>query len=175
MDEKTLSNHDKKVAIKAELVTGANPRKLSEKYGVHYTTVIGYRNDLREGTLEAEILDVADADAHVLKVVANEVKKKVADSGALPPKSMAQFSDKVDDIVEGVSSLQLLETEFHTTITKLLKWANAQITDDMRLADWRAIASQIGELHSKVYSNGMQVNVQQNNNAGSSFTNGMVN
>ena len=174
MDEKTLSNAEKQVAIKAELVAGGNPRKLADKYGVHYTTVIGYRNDLRDGVIDTEVLDVANADAHVLKVVAEEVKTKVADAGALPPKSLEGFNDKVDDIVEGVSSLQLLDTQFHTTITKLLSWANNQITDDMRLADWRAIASQVGELHTAVFSKGTTVNVQQNNGA-TGFSSGMVN
>ena len=162
---------DKKVAIKAELITGANARKLAEKYDVHYSTVVKYRNELRDGKKDA--IDVVDADieAPALHLIAEGVKAK----SDLPPKVQKVFEAKVDDIVEGISSLQLLDTEFHKTITKLLDWANNQITDDMAMKDWRMIASQIGDLHTAIFSKGTTVNVQQNNNTGNSFTQGMVN
>jgi len=173
MDVKLLGIKEKKVAIQAELITGANPRKLAEKYDIHYTTVIKYRNEQREGVVNTEVLDVADADATVLRVVAEKVKAEVAE--VLPPKKAEAFADKVDDLVVGVSSLQLLDTSFHETITKLLNWANAQINDDMSLKEWMAIAGKIGELHTAVFAKGgVSVNVQQNNNA-TSFSTGMVN
>lgn len=164
---------EKKTAIKAELVIGGNPRKLADSYGVHYTTVIGYRNDLREGKVDKEILDVADTDAHVLRAVAEGIKAKAA--RVLPTKASKDFSAKVDDITAGVSSLNTLDTKFHSTITKLLSWADMQIHEDMKLSDWRAIATQVAQLHEAVYSKGTTVQVQQNNTTSNSFTTGMVN
>ncbi len=171
--EKLLSNQEKQSAIKAEIITGANPRKLADKYSVHYTTVIKYRNELRDGVVESEVLDVAASDAHVLHTVAENIKAQNVE--VLPPKGAQAFNDKIDDLVEGVNSLALLDTAFHYTITTLLEWANKQITDDMPLKDWKVIASSVGELHTSIFSKGgVNVNVQQNNGA-SGFSSGMVN
>ncbi len=173
MELKLLSKAEKKIAIKAELVTGANTRKLATKYDVHYTTVIGYRNELREGNSKDEALAVADVGDVALKVIAENVKAQTIE--VLPPKKAEEFNTAVDGLVEGASSLQILDTEFHTTITKLLSWANNQIDDNMDIKTWEKIAYRIGELHKSIFmSGGVQVNVQQNN-ANNSFSNGMVN
>ena len=171
--EKLLTNQEKQSAIKAELVTGANPRKLADKYDLHYTTVIKYRNELREGKVESDVIDVANSDAHVLHTVAENIKAQNVE--VLPPKGAQAFNDKIDDLVEGVNSLALLDTSFHNTITKLLGWADKQITDDMPLKDWKLIASSVGELHTSIFSKGgVNVNVQQNNGS-RGFSSGMVN
>ena len=171
MDNKLLSNADKKIAIKAELVTGANPRKLSERYDIHYSTVITYRNELRNGSKKDDALEVAQTKEVVMAVVAENIKKQTEEN--LTPKKAAQFNGMVDEIVEGISSFQLLETDLHTTMSSLLKYANNRISDDMDFKEWEKIAFRIGELHKAIYATGgVAVNVQQNNN---SFTNGMVN
>ena len=173
MDIKLLSNKDKKIAIQAELIAGANVRKLAEKYDVHYTTMLGYRNELREGVAREEVLAFTDVKEVALHSIAENVKSQSAE--VLPPKKAKQFNNAVDEMVEGVNSLQLLDTAFHNTITRLLTWADNQITDDIDYKTWNNIATRIGELHKAVFANGgVQVNVQQNN-ANNSFSAGMTN
>ena len=172
MSEKLLSKEEKKVAVEAELIVGANPRKLAEKYGIHYTTVIGYRNAMRNNGSNPDVLTLGDADLGLVKAVADKVVSQAVKADILPKdKGRA----KVDAIVDGVGGLKLLSDEFQDTITKLLHKANSYITDDMKLAEFRQVASTVGELHEKVYSKGgTQVNVQQNN-GGTGFSSGMVN
>jgi len=174
MEIDTLSNAEKKVAVKAELIAGGNARKLATKYGIHYSTVVGYRNEMREGNSKDVVLEVAETKEVALAVIANNIKEQTEDS--LPPKKAQKFNMAVDELVEGVSSLQLLDKSFHKSITGLLSWADNQIDDDMDIKLWEKIAYRIGELHKCVFANeGVSVNVQQNNNSGNSFTNGMVN
>lgn len=169
-----MSTKDKKVAIEAELVTGANPRKLAEKYKVHYTTVVGYRNKMREGGVnDTDIEVLTDADAGLVRAVAEEVTQKAVDAELLPPEAAKA---KVAAIVDGVDGLKSLSTEFQDTITKLLHKANDFINDDMKLSEFRQVAGTVGELHEKVFAKGgTQVNVQQNNSGGGGFSSGMVN
>jgi len=174
MDIEHMTNADKKVAVKAELVTGANARKLATKYDIHYSTVITYRNELRNGSKKEEVLEIAETKEVVLAVVADNIKKQTQET--LTPKKAAQFNGMVDEIVEGISSFQLLETDLHTTMSSLLRYANNRISDDMDFKEWEKIAYRIGELHKAIYATGgVAVNVQQNNNTCNSFTNGMVN
>ena len=174
MDEKSLSTKEKKVAIQAQLIAGGNPRKLSEKYGLNYLTVISYRNELRDGSAKKDVINLANTSDVVLTVAVENIKEQTAE--VLPPKKAAEFNAAVDEMVEGIDSLKLMNTEFHSTITRLLSWANKQITDDMDIKTWDRIAIRIGELHKAIFATGTQVNVQQNGGGGNhSFTAGMVN
>jgi len=168
---KELDSKSKKTAIEAELITGANPRKLSEKYDVHYSTVMTYRTALREaGTEDVKVLN--DADLGLVKAVAEEIKQRAVDAEILPSN---RADAKIEAIIKGTNGLKSLTDEFQTTITKLLHQANSYINDDMKLSEFRQVATTVGELHEKTFSKGgTQVNVQQNN-GGSGFSSGMVN
>ncbi len=173
MDKKLLSKSEKRVAIKAELLLGANSKRLSDSYGIPYATVVKYRTEQREGVGHSDILDLARTDAPLLQAVADGVKTKSAE--VLPSATAAVFSGKVDELVSSVTMLHMLENSFHETITKLLSWANLQIRDDMDIKEWVIITDRIGELHTAIFANkGVQVNVQQNNSAGG-FKQSMVN
>jgi len=154
---------DKKTEILAELATGKSPKYLANKYKtVGQVTITKWRNDLREGLVINEILDVAKKDPHVLQMVAEGVKDKVYNSA--PIELSIPFGEKVDALVEGVTSLQLLDKAFHHTVTKLLKWADNRITDEMDIKEWKMIAGQIGELHTAIFAKGgTNVNVMQMN------------
>lgn len=173
MNYKTMSAKDKKVAIEAELVTGVAPRKLADKYDVHYTTVLSYRTAMREaGVTNEDIAVLVDTDAGMVRAVAKEITKKAVEAEILPTKDAIA---KEDAIVDGVNGLKTLNTEFQDTITRLLHKANDFISDDMKLSEFRQVAGTVGDLHEKVFSKGgTQVNVQQNNSNGG-FSSGMVN
>jgi len=167
MDIKLLDKEEKKVRILAELLTGKKPRALAEEYDVHYATVMTWKRESKEQKVESAVLDVAEADADVLHLVTEGIKKQSAE--VLPPKQANSVIKKVDELKEGVNSLQLLDTAFHDTIMNLLTWANAQINEDMALKDWKLIANQIGELHSAIFSKGgTTVNMMQQNNSANS-------
>jgi len=157
----------KKAEILVQLAQGAKPRKLSDDFDVPYSTIMTWRREMGDSKVKDEVLDVAKADKVVLATVVEGIKEQATDN--LPPATAKSMGRKLDQLEEGISSLQLLDTQFHDTIIKLLKWADKQITDDMSMRDWKMLASSIGDLHSAIFSKGgTNINLMQQNNSGSS-------
>jgi len=143
---------NKELKIKAELANGGKPRALSEKYGVHYTTVIGYRKQMQEEAEKRKASKLASVDPVAVQVVVDNIP----DDADIP---------KVDfqPVIEGAKGLGSLESNFQEATKKLLE-RGMELMDDEKLTPtgWKTLASGIGELYSNIYMN-KGTNVQVNN------------
>lgn len=158
-----LSIDQKKVAILAELNTGASATELAIKYDVNPMTIGSWR---RKQRLEAErvaILEVETVDADVVASVVAGIKEKASD--ALPPKQYRKLDAQLDKLQEGVTSLQMLDTAFHNSMMNLLEWANDRIQDDMKVSEWTALVNGISVLHNNMFGKGANTNVNIINSA----------
>ena len=166
-----LSTEQKKIAIMAELNLGAKLVDVAEKYDVNPMTIGTWRRKARKDAEKDSIIDLETVPPEVIETVLMEVKEKAKKSENLSPKQYRKLDAQLDNLSNGVSSLQLLDTGFHNTMLNLLEWANDKITDDMKVSEWTALVNGISTLHSNMFGKSANTNVniiQANNNAGSS-------
>ncbi len=168
--EKLLSPAKAKVAIMAELARGAKANDLAVKYDVNPMTIGSWKRKARMDAEKGDILEVAvEVEPVVLEAVAQELKAKAKDAG-MPAKQYAKFDTQLDKLKDGATSLQLLDTAFHTTMMNLLQWANDRITDDMKIGEWTQLVNGITTMHTALFAKGADstINIMQGMNSQSS-------
>jgi len=163
LDNKLLSKRDKDIRIKAELVAQyITEEQMCQLFDVSLAVVKRNKRELAEPA--SQTAELLDTDEHVLRNVVDEVRKY--------PDVTKEYVGKVEKVVNGVTELKTLESEFQDTARLLLGWANDHIPD-AKPSEWKLIAGTVGELHEKIFAKGgTTVNVQQNNGG---FSDGMVN
>jgi len=99
---------------------------------------------------QEEIQKVATLDRAALSVVFEKAKK-----------SAPTIVTQIDQVAEGVDSLQLLNTDFHTTLGKVLKKANTYLDEEeLKVSDFVAVTNSVSNAYNLVFnSKGVNVNV----------------
>jgi len=158
-----LSKEESEAAVKAELATGGKPRPLSTKYNIAYPTVCKWAREAKGISDHDLALELKDTNMDAVEQIVETLQE--TNTQVLGPATATILNKQLDEVANGASSLQLLDVAFHETIINLLGYANRKINDDMSMSDFKTIAHQTGELHSKLFSKGgTNVNIMQNNN-----------
>ena len=187
MDTKQLTNKQKKVAVLAEMALGAGRTAMMQKYDVSSTTVLNWRKEAKEKAERVVVTDILDSTADVplemvrnmaegsdtpqtVEQLASTIKEKAV--GNVSTKQFAKLELQLDKLAEGITSLKMLETNFHSTIMNLLQVANMKIDEDMKISEWTQLVNGINILHGTLFgknAGGTTINMMnQQNNGGSS-------
>ena len=160
---KLLTREQKKMAVLAEILVGGNIIEVAKSYKVDVQTV---RLWARADAKKHEIDELLELDPVAVSAVVLEIKAKAEASAEITTPQLNRLNKGLDEVKKGVDSLHMLETEFHDSIMKMLKWANKKITDDMKISEWKVIVDGITQLHGTLFGKGSstQINLMQQNN-----------
>jgi len=165
-----MTKAEKKLAILAEMAKGGKAKELGEKYDVNPLTIGSWMKAQMRQHEKESVVELAHVDPVVLEAVVQDIKDKAANSSTSTTKQLDRLDKQLDTIQDGVVGVKALETEFHSTMMNLLKWANGKITEEMKVSEWTQLVSGVSGLHSTLFSKGSntQINLMQQNNAGGS-------
>jgi hypothetical protein len=97
-----------------------------------------------------------EVDPMVLHTVAERVRREA-------PRDV---SKKIDKLVDGVTSLQPLETKFQAIVLNLLEAAEEMSgRENLSVKDWKTLGDGIGALYTSIFNkSGVNVNVMNQTN-----------
>ena len=149
---------------KALLAMGEKPKDVADKTGVAYSKVLQLKKI--EEQSDVEVIDPA-----ILHMVVEKAKEEAP----------AKVVKKLEMVAEGLTGLQVLDNEFHTTMSAVLKRANEFLNDDeLKTSEWVAITNALSNAYNSIFNNkGVSVNVnngtQVSSNQLSMFKNSLRN
>jgi len=141
---------EQKLAVRAKLELGKTPRKISDEMDdVGYQTALSIRREMERDKENDLVEEVKAVD---LQMVVERAKEDMA------PKDVVK---KLERVQEGVSGLQLLDSEFHTTMSAVLKRANEFLEqDDLKTSEWVSITNALSNAYNNIFNNkGVNVHV----------------
>jgi transposase len=149
-----MTKEELRTRIEAELLTGAEPRELEEKYGVPYPTILGWKKKLLKEAPTEDIAELTNATKATLEIVREKAKEEAP-----------VVAKKIDKIIDGVEGLKILEPEFHSVMHKAVKRAHSFIEkDDLTIKEWELITKTLANAYSAIFNKGgTNVNVVQTN------------
>lgn len=158
-----LTKEQKKTSIIASMLVGGNAEELSKEYGVNISTIRMWMNKERANAERDEVINL---DSVVLEAVSQEIMNKAENNPTVTTKQLNKLDKGLVKLKDGVAGLEMLESEFHDSIMKLLTWANNKISDEMKVSEWTQLVNGITSLHSTLFSKGSntQINLMQQNN-----------
>jgi len=141
--------------IEALLAIGENPKEISERLGVDYSAVSDIRRNVRNAKKDADVKWAAQAPEVLISEMVDRAKREA-------PSAVVR---KMDKIHEGLKGIQLLDSEFHTTMTKALKKANQFLDqEDLKVMEWVAITNSLSIAYNNIFnSKASQINVNNGN------------
>jgi len=145
-----------RLKAKSLLALGEAPKDVAEKTGLGYQTILKLRKDL-----EAE----TDADVTTIDPVAVQVIVDKAREDNVP----SNIVKKLEVVQEGITGLQKLDNEFHTTMSKVLQKANEFLDgDSLKPSEWVAITNSLSSAYNNIFNNsGVNVHVDNSTNVSS--------
>jgi phage tail sheath protein FI len=128
----------------ALLAMGEKPKDVAEKTGVSYQKVLQLKK--AEEQSDVEVIDPA-----ILHMVVEKAKEEAP----------AKVVKKLEKVAEGLTGLQVLDNEFHTTMSNVLKRANEFLdNEDLKAGEWVAITNALSNAYNNIFNNkGVSVNV----------------
>jgi len=142
------------VKVKALLASGKRPRDIAEMETVtaSYSTIIKWRNALREEAEAASIEEVTAIDPVALQVIVDHI-----------PPGEIDMSESLQTVVKGSTSLAALDTQFHTTIGLLLNRAVELLAEDTLTPNGlKIISGAISESYGAIHAKGTSITMNQN-------------
>ncbi len=156
---------DKEILVKAALAQGKTPRAIADdpEYDINYSTVLKYRNQLREQSEKDNVAKVAKLDPLALQVVV----ENIPDSG----KNDIDLDTK--SVIAGAAGMQALLPEFQSTASTLLKRIGELAEKESLTPNGiKTLTSAVGDLYSDMFVQ-KGTNVQVNNNVNNVNAEGM--
>jgi len=136
-------------AARAKLALGTKPKDIVEMTGVKYQKVLQLKKQMELGVSQVD--DLVSLDPIALDVLVEKAKEEAP----------ARIVKKLEVIHEGLTGLQLLDTQFHTTMSLVLGKAEEFIArEDLKPSEWVAITNALSTAYSNIFNNkGVSVNV----------------
>lgn len=137
--------------IQALLALNETPKDIATKLDVSYQKVLKIRKAMADDKANAKIHEASQLDPVALEIVVEKAKEHAP----------ARVVKKLEAIHEGLSGLQKLDNEFHTTFSKVLKTAEAFLDDDkLTPAQWVSITNALSNAYNNIFNNsGVNVHV----------------
>ena len=137
--------------IRSLLAIGEKPKDIASKLDVGYPKVLKIRKDMDAEKTNASIDDVVMLDPVALELIVDKAKENAP----------AKVVKKLESMHEGISGLQKLDNEFHTTFSKILTKAEEFLNgDDLTPAQWVSITNALSNAYNNIFnSSGVNVHV----------------
>jgi transposase len=147
-----MTKEELRTRVEAELLAGAEPRELAEKYGMAYNTIQLWKKKLFAEKPTEAISDLTHETTATLELIRTKAKEEAP-----------TVAGKIDKIIDGVEGLQSLEEEFQATMHKAVMRAKEFLdSDDITIKEWQMITSTLGSAYAALFnSKGTTVNVAQ--------------
>ncbi len=155
-----MTKEEQRIRIEADLLTGLEPRELSDKYNVPYVSILGWKKKLLAENDDVKVSDLTQHTKASLEVIRDAAK---ADA----PKA----ARTIDKIIDGVQGLKELEPEFHAVLHRSVEIAKEFLdsTDDegksaLSIKEWELITKTLASAYGTLFNKtGTTVNVAQSN------------
>ena len=137
--------------IRSLLVIGEKPKDIAEKLDVGYQKVLKIRKDMEAEKANAKVADVVSMDPVALELIVEKAKENAP----------ARVVKQLETMHEGITGLQMLDNEFHTTFSKILTRAEEFLDDDkLTPAQWVSITNALSNAYNNIFNNsGVNVHV----------------
>jgi len=147
---------ERELRAKSLLAMGEKPKEVAEKTGVNYQKVLKLRKDLDEENTP----DVTTIDPAAVQLIVDKAKEDDV------PAVMIR---KLEKVAEGVTGLQKLDNEFHTTFSKILSKAEEFLdSEKLKPSEWVAITNALSGAYNNIFNNsGVNVHVDNSTNVSS--------
>ena len=144
-----MNKEERKLRAEALLMLDTPAKEVATRLGIPYQTVQSWKRKLDTDT--KDVNTVVKVDSTTLHAVADKIRETAPD----------KIANKVDKLVEGVTSLQTLEPKFHSVVMNLLEAAEEMsMRNDLSVKDWSMLSSGIGQLYANIFNkSGVNVNV----------------
>jgi len=138
-------------SAKALLKMGEKAKDVAEKTGLSYQKVLAIKKSMIADDTQRELGDIVAMDPVALDIIVEKAKSEA-------PKRVVK---EIERIQEGVTGLQKLDGEFHTTFSLVLSKAEDYLSrEDLKASEWVAITNALSSAYNNIYNNsGVSVNV----------------
>ena len=135
-------------------------KEIAEKTGVAYQKVLSMKKIMAKEQSNGMIEEARAIDPEVLAVVVEKAKNEA------PTRVVKQL----ENIQEGLTGLQILDNEFHTTFSLLLGKAEDFLArDDLKPSVWVSITNALSGAYNNIFNNsGVSVHVDNSTTVNSS-------
>jgi len=142
--------------IEAELRLGKKSRELSEKYGIPYVTINGWKKSIDKEMANDDIDELLQYDETTLHGVTTKLKEEGASKVEVK---------KVEKLVSDVDGLKRIDEKTRELSMSILNKTQAIVAnEDCSLKDLREAATIVTTIHNAMFNkNTTQVNVLNNN------------
>ena len=150
------TKEESRLRAKSLLAMGETPKDVAEKTDIGYQTVLKLRKEL-----DAEKqLDVTTIDPLAVQIIVDKAKEE-----DVP----AKLVKKLEAVHEGVTGLQKLDSDFHTTMSNALRKANTFLdSEDLKPSEWVSITNALSNAYNNIFNNsGVNVHVDNSTNVSS--------
>jgi hypothetical protein len=158
----------KKLAeIQGMLVAGLEPTLIADRVKVNRATVYEVKKAMDADIMER---DISTLSREASPAIVNEIAKKVRDQGPMA------FEGEVNKVINGIESLQKLETRFHDSFTKLLDKADDIMDrENITVSEWQTVTSTLASAFKDVFnSKGTTINVANADNINGQQSNSLT-
>ncbi len=147
----TETKKERRIKIEAELAMGKSAKDLADKYDMSYQTIQLWKRKLDEDAPAKDVEVLVQTDPRTLHTIAEAVKKEA------PAAVVAQ----IDKVVDGITSIQQLEPQFHAVVLNLLNKAEElSSAEDLSIRDWKVLGDGISSMYANIFNkSGVSVNV----------------
>lgn len=142
---------EEKVKIRSLLELGEKPRDVADKLGVSYQKVQTIRRQMDKEKETNKVDDLIKLDPVALEMVVEKAKEEAP----------ATVVRKLENIQEGLSGIQILDSEFQDTFRKVLSKAEEFLeSDKLKPSEWVSITNALSNAYNNVFNNsGVNVHV----------------
>ncbi len=139
------------VKIQSLLAMGEKPKDIAEKLGCGYQKVLTVRKKMALEKDNGKVEELVGVDPVALEIMVEKAREEAP----------ATVVKKLEAVVEGVTGLQKLDGEFHTTFSVALGRATEFLeSDKLKPSEWVAITNALSSAYNNIYNNsGVNVHV----------------
>ncbi len=136
----------------ALLELGLSNKEISERLGVHRSTIKGWNDSRRTNYIHEKSVEVGEIHPQIMDIAIEQAKIIVEDPTIV---------GNLEVLKKGVDSFQVLDTKFHETMTNALERADALLKNDkIKVNEFVSITKVLGDAYNNIFNNkGVQVNV----------------
>ena len=155
-----MTKEERELKAKGLLALGGTPKEVAETSGVAYQKVLSIKKSMIKEKSNAQLAEARTISPEVLDIVIEKAKTEAP----------TRVVKELEAVQEGLTGLQVLDTEFHTTFSIILGKAEEFLTrDDLKPSEWVAITNSLSNAYNNIFNNsGVNVHVDNSTTVNSS-------
>ena len=155
-----MTKEARELKAKGLLALDVAPKEIAEKTGVAYQKVLSIKKEMLRENSNEQVAEARAISPEVLDIVIERAKEEA-------PKKVIK---ELEAVQEGLTGLQILDTEFHTTFSFILGKAEEFLArDDLKPSEWVSITNALSGAYTNIFNNsGVNVHVDNSTTVNSS-------